>query len=40
MLTKAWVVKKKIPMLIVCNKMDKVTAHAPDFILKQLEKEM
>lgn len=39
-LSKAWVVKKKIPVLIVCNKMDKVTAHSTDFIRKQLEKEI
>ncbi|KAF6164095.1 hypothetical protein GIB67_017679 [Kingdonia uniflora] len=39
-LTKASVVKKKIPMLILCNKTDKVTAHTKDFIRKQLEKEI
>eukprot|EP01018_Ginkgo_biloba_P009296 Gb_33922 [translate_table: standard] len=39
-LTKALVVKKKIPVLIVCNKVDKVTAHSMDFIRKQLEKEI
>jgi len=39
-LTRAVVVKKKIPLLIVCNKVDKVTAHSMDFIRKQLEKEI
>ncbi|MBA0554436.1 hypothetical protein Golob_013535 [Gossypium lobatum] len=39
-LTKASVVKKKIPVLICCNKSDKVTAHTKEFIRKQIEKEM
>ncbi|CAN1310882.1 Signal recognition particle receptor subunit beta [Linum perenne] len=39
-LTKASVVKKKVPVLICCNKTEKVTAHTKDFICKQLEKEM
>lgn len=39
-LTKAIVVKKKIPVLILCNKVDKVTAHTKEFIRKQLEKEI
>lgn len=39
-LTKASVVKKKIPVLLLCNKVDKVTAHTTEFIRKQLEKEM
>lgn len=39
-LTKASVVKRKIPVLIVCNKTDKVTAHSKEFIRKQLEKEI
>ncbi|MBA0644804.1 hypothetical protein Goklo_028920 [Gossypium klotzschianum] len=39
-LTKASVVKKKIPVLICCNKNDKVTAHTKEFIRKQMEKEM
>ncbi|KAF5200050.1 Signal recognition particle receptor subunit beta [Thalictrum thalictroides] len=39
-LTKASVVKKKIPVLILCNKTDKVTAHTKEFIRKQLEKEI
>ncbi|KNA09201.1 hypothetical protein SOVF_155760 [Spinacia oleracea] len=39
-LTKASVVKKRIPLLIVCNKTEKVTAHSKDFIRKQLEKEI
>eukprot|EP00262_Sarcandra_glabra_P013958 TRINITY_DN3974_c0_g1_i1.p1 TRINITY_DN3974_c0_g1~~TRINITY_DN3974_c0_g1_i1.p1 ORF type:complete len:257 (+),score=46.31 TRINITY_DN3974_c0_g1_i1:286-1056(+) len=39
-LTKASVVKRKIPVLIVCNKTDKVTAHTKEFIRKQLEKEI
>ncbi|ONK80191.1 uncharacterized protein A4U43_C01F14910 [Asparagus officinalis] len=33
-LTKASVVEKKIPILIVCNKSDKVTAHSKEFIRK------
>lgn len=40
LLTKASVVKKKIPVLILCNKTDKVTAHTKEFIRKQLEKEI
>lgn len=39
-LTKATVVKKRIHVLIFCNKTDKVTAHSKEFIKKQLEKEM
>ncbi|XP_071932699.1 uncharacterized protein [Coffea arabica] len=39
-LTAASVVKRKIPLLILCNKVDKVTAHTKDFIRKQLEKEI
>ncbi|XWS38805.1 hypothetical protein CRYUN_Cryun19dG0161900 [Craigia yunnanensis] len=39
-LTKAIVVKKKIPLLICCNKCDKVTAHSKEFIRKQMEKEI
>lgn len=39
-LSKAWLVMKKVPVLVVCNKMDKVTAHSTDFIRKQLEKEI
>ncbi|KAI8527068.1 hypothetical protein RHMOL_Rhmol12G0047500 [Rhododendron molle] len=39
-LTKAIVVRKKIPVLILCNKVDKVTAHTKEFIRKQLEKEI
>ncbi|KAG4188269.1 Signal recognition particle receptor subunit beta [Gossypium arboreum] len=39
-LTKASVVKKKIPVLICCNKSDKVTAHTKVFIRKQIEKEI
>ncbi|KAL5981556.1 hypothetical protein ACLOJK_015618, partial [Asimina triloba] len=39
-LTKASIVKKKIPVLIVCNKTDKVSAHSKEFIRKQLEKEL
>jgi signal recognition particle receptor subunit beta len=33
-------VKKRIPVLIFCNKTDKVTAHSKEFIKKQLEKEV
>ncbi|KAK1263153.1 hypothetical protein QJS04_geneDACA009434 [Acorus gramineus] len=39
-LTKTTIVKRKIPVLILCNKTDKVTAHTKDFIRKQLEKEI
>ncbi|KAK0582516.1 hypothetical protein LWI29_026456 [Acer saccharum] len=39
-LTKSTVVKKKIPVLICCNKTDKLTAHTKVFIRKQLEKEI
>uniref|UniRef100_A0A2P2JYI1 Signal recognition particle receptor subunit beta n=1 Tax=Rhizophora mucronata TaxID=61149 RepID=A0A2P2JYI1_RHIMU len=39
-LTKGSVVKKKVPVVICCNKTDKVTAHTKEFIRKQLEKEM
>ncbi|KAG9455723.1 hypothetical protein H6P81_000231 [Aristolochia fimbriata] len=39
-LTKAVVVKRRIPVHIVCNKTDKVTAHSKEFIKKQLEKEI
>uniref|UniRef100_A0A0E0DTV9 Signal recognition particle receptor subunit beta n=1 Tax=Oryza meridionalis TaxID=40149 RepID=A0A0E0DTV9_9ORYZ len=39
-LTKATVVKKRIHVLIFCNKTDKVTAHSKEFIKKQLEKEI
>ncbi|XP_057774520.1 LOW QUALITY PROTEIN: uncharacterized protein LOC130993601 [Salvia miltiorrhiza] len=39
-LTKASVVKKKIPLLLMCNKVDKVTAHSKDLIRRQLEKEI
>lgn len=39
-LSKGWVVKYKIPVLIVANKSEKVTAHTPEFIRKQLEKEI
>lgn len=39
-LTNANVVKKKIPVLLCCNKTDKLTAHTKEFIRKQMEKEM
>ncbi|CAK7332089.1 unnamed protein product [Dovyalis caffra] len=39
-LTNASVVKKKVPILICCNKTDKVTAHTKEFIRKQIEKEI
>lgn len=40
-LTHKLVVKRKIPVLIFCNKADKhLTAHTKDFIAKQLEKEI
>ena len=40
LLTKGSVVRKKIPVLILCNKTDKVTAHTKEFIRKQMEKEI
>ncbi|OIV94509.1 hypothetical protein TanjilG_25571 [Lupinus angustifolius] len=40
LLTKGSIVKKKIPLLILCNKTDKVTAHTKEFIRRQLEKEI
>ncbi|XP_004489822.1 uncharacterized protein [Cicer arietinum] len=40
LLTKGSVVRKKIPLLILCNKTDKVTAHTKEFIRRQLEKEI
>ncbi|KAM3289137.1 hypothetical protein P3S67_017424 [Capsicum chacoense] len=39
-LTKETVVKKKIPVLLLCNKVDKTTAHTKEFIREQLEKEI
>ncbi|CAN6454424.1 unnamed protein product [Victoria cruziana] len=39
-LTKACIVKKKTPVMMVCNKADKVTAHSKEFIRKQLEREL
>nr|XP_010918780.1 signal recognition particle receptor subunit beta isoform X1 [Elaeis guineensis] len=39
-LTKASIVKRKVAILILCNKTDKVTAHSKEFIRKQLEKEI
>nr|VDD34556.1 unnamed protein product [Brassica oleracea] len=39
-LTNANVVKKKIPVLLCCNKTDKLTAHTKEFIKKQMEKEI
>ncbi|PRQ32871.1 putative signal recognition particle receptor, beta subunit [Rosa chinensis] len=39
-LTKATVVKKKIHVLILSNKTDKVTANGKEFIRKQLEKKL
>lgn len=40
LLTRASVVKSKIPVLLLCNKVDKPSAHSKDFIRKQLEKEI
>lgn len=40
LLTRASVVKNKTPVLLLCNKVDKPSAHSKDFIRKQLEKEM
>ncbi|CAH8386695.1 unnamed protein product [Eruca vesicaria subsp. sativa] len=39
-LTNASVVKNKIPVLLCCNKTDKITAHTKEFIRKQMEKEI
>ncbi|RDX80836.1 Signal recognition particle receptor subunit beta, partial [Mucuna pruriens] len=39
-LTKGCVVRKKIPLLILCNKTDKVTAHSKEFISRQMGKEI
>ncbi|KAL8142419.1 hypothetical protein V2J09_015451 [Rumex salicifolius] len=39
-ITKAIVVKKKIPVLILCNKTDMLTAHSKEFIARQLEKSI
>ena len=39
-LTGASVVKKKISLLVLRKKVDKVTAHTKAFIRKQLEKEI
>ncbi|CAN4094923.1 unnamed protein product [Withania somnifera] len=39
-LTKATVIKKKSPVLLLCNKVDKVTAHTKEFIRRQLGKEI
>ncbi|KAG9145383.1 hypothetical protein Leryth_008303 [Lithospermum erythrorhizon] len=39
-LTKASMIKRKIPLLLLCNKVDKVTAHTKEFIRKQMEKEI
>ncbi|ESQ50565.1 hypothetical protein EUTSA_v10022817mg [Eutrema salsugineum] len=39
-LTNASVVKNKVPVLLCCNKTDKVTAHTKEFIRKQMEKEI
>lgn len=39
-LTNASVIKQRIPVLLLCNKVDKVTAHTKEFIRKQLEKEI
>lgn len=39
-LTKGSVVRKKIPLLVLCNKTDKVTAHSKEFISRQMGKEI
>nr|AAU44447.1 hypothetical protein AT2G18770 [Arabidopsis thaliana] len=39
-LTNASVIKNKTPVLLCCNKTDKVTAHTKEFIRKQMEKEI
>jgi len=39
-LTNKEVVRRKVPLLLTCNKMDKVTAHSSNFIRGQLEKEL
>ncbi|XP_024372786.1 uncharacterized protein [Physcomitrium patens] len=40
LLTNKEVVKRRIPILLTCNKMDKITAHSSNFIKGQLEKEL
>ncbi|CAO2818775.1 unnamed protein product [Amaranthus hypochondriacus] len=39
-LSKASVVKKRIPVLIDCNKTEKSAAHSKEFICKQLKKKI
>ncbi|XP_072957008.1 uncharacterized protein [Typha angustifolia] len=39
-LTNTSIVKKRSPVLLLCNKVDKVTAHSKEFIKRQLEKEI
>lgn len=40
LLTSASVQRRRVPILLVCNKMERVTAHSVEFIRKQLEKEL
>eukprot|EP00271_Cylindrocystis_brebissonii_P004765 TRINITY_DN1660_c0_g1_i1.p1 TRINITY_DN1660_c0_g1~~TRINITY_DN1660_c0_g1_i1.p1 ORF type:complete len:261 (+),score=32.30 TRINITY_DN1660_c0_g1_i1:146-928(+) len=39
-LTTASVSRRRVPILLACNKTDKVSAYTPAFIRKQLEKEI
>lgn len=32
--------RSKLPLMVVCNKSEKLTAHSPDFIRKRLEREV
>ncbi|GJP42952.1 hypothetical protein CLOM_g2472 [Closterium sp. NIES-68] len=40
LLSSAAVQRRRVPVLLACNKMEKVTAHSVEFIRKQLEKEI
>ncbi|CAI5461478.1 unnamed protein product [Closterium sp. Yama58-4] len=40
LLSSAAVQRRRVPLLLACNKMEKVTAHSVEFIRKQLEKEL
>ncbi|CAI5494950.1 unnamed protein product [Closterium sp. Naga37s-1] len=40
LLSSAAVQRRRVPLLLACNKMEKVTAHSVEFIRKQLEKEI
>ncbi|KAK3244608.1 hypothetical protein CYMTET_45785 [Cymbomonas tetramitiformis] len=40
LLAKPSVQKKRVPILVVCNKMDRTSAHSIEFLRKRLEKEI